>query len=245
MTEKPYIYFCADDFGITGFSCDKIADCVREGCLNKVSVLPNSELEDIEKRTGEIGQVHLSVHLNLVEGRCVGKRQNLGLLTDSDGYFKNTFTGLLAKSAFHRVHFKKQVKYELREQIKKARALMPCGTPLFLDSHQHTHMIPAVFAALCEVIEEDGLEVGYIRIPAEPVLPFLRTPSSWGSFFSVNFIKQRVLHFCFLFDKGKLERNKYPYACFFGILFSGDMNEKRVKKVLPQFIRYAKSKKPI
>lgn len=239
---KLHIYFCADDFGITRSSCDRIAECVNGGCLNKVSVLPNSRLENIEEKLKALKGARLSVHLDLVEGRCVGNAEELSLLTDSEGYFKNEFAGLLLCSVLHKKAFKQQVKAEIRAQIKRALCIFPFGTPLLLDSHQHTHMIPAVFSALCEVIEEDGLDVRYLRMPVEPAMPFLKTPSLLPAYLSVNLIKRIILRLCFLFDRKKYRKLNVPGACFFGIMFSGDMSEARVKRLLPKFIEYAQKR---
>ena len=239
MKNAPHIYFCADDFGITDASCGRITECVLDGCLNKVSVLANTELADIGDKLRALNGAVLSVHLNLVEGRCVTDPKQLPLLADADGYFKNEFTGLLFKSLVHGRAFKLQVKSELRTQIRRAQSFFPSGAPLFLDSHQHTHMIPAVFSALCEIIREDRLQVESLRLPNEPLIPFLQVPSLYLSYFSINLVKRWVLRFCSLFDRRKFRALHVPKTCFFGIMFSGGMTEARVKKLLPHFIRYA------
>lgn len=247
LQERPsenglHIYFCADDFGVSKSSCDRIAACVNDGCLNKVSVLPNSELEDMKEKLKSLDGADLSVHLNLVEGRCVGNADELFLLSDADGYFKSTFLGLLVSSILHRKAFKQQAKAEIRAQIKKAIDIFPAGTPLFLDSHQHTHMIPAVFSALCEVISDDDLNVQYLRMPIEPTVPFLRCPSVFPDCLSINLIKCLVLRLCFWFDRKKYYKLNVPGTCFFGIMFSGDMSGKKVEKLLPEFIKYARKR---
>ena len=112
-----------------------------------------------------------------------------------------------------------------------------------LDSHQHTHTIPLVFSALSEVIEENGLEVGYIRTPAEPLSPFIKTPSLFGSYISVNLIKQWLINFFTLINRGGIKKLGIPSACFFGIMFSGKMTEERVRKLLPAYVKYAKKRR--
>lgn len=100
-------------------------------------------------------------------------------------------------------------------------------------------MIPAVFSALCEIIREDRLQVESLRLPNEPLIPFLQVPSLYLSYFSINLVKRWVLRFCSLFDRRKFRALHVPKTCFFGIMFSGGMTEARVKKLLPHFIRYA------
>ena len=47
-------------------------------------------------------------------------------------------------------------------------------------------------------------------------------------------------HFLWLINKSKSKKFKIPTSYFFGILFSGKMDEKRVNKILPKYIKMAK-----
>lgn len=234
----PYIYYCADDFGMTPATCARITDCCKEGCLNKISVLPNTKLQDLPQYF--TGTAVIGVHLNFVEGHCMSGKKAVPLLVDGDGSFCHSFFGLLMLSlSRRRKALFQQVKTELRAQLAAAQAFLPTGAPLFLDSHQHTHMIPLLFRALAAVIEEDGLSVAFLRIPAEPILPFLLTPSLYPHYFSANLIKQWVLKCCNLCNRSVRRRLNIPTADFFGILFSGHMTQSRVEKLLPHYYRYA------
>lgn len=221
------IYFCADDFGLSPESDRHIKECK----VNKVSVLANSDA-DFSGLNAKI-----STHINLVEGKCVSDKNKIPLLVDDKGYFRHTFGGLLKLSlGKNRKEFRQQVKTEMRAQIKKVNA------PEMIDSHQHVHMIPVIFSCLCEIIEEDGMNTEYLRIPAEPVLPYILAPEFYKSYFSLNFIKQQTLKFLNLFNKKRLKRAGLKQNDFFGIMFSGNMNEKRVKKLLGAFIRHSEKK---
>ena len=240
MDRKPYIFYCTDDFGMTETSCDHIIECAESGFINKISIMPNMSVCNIGEKLEGLHDVRLCVHLNFVEGECVGDRSRLSLLVDEDGYFKNTFTGLFFLSLTHSAELIEQIKYEMRMQIARVRPYLDDTVPLFLDSHQHTHMIPALFRAMCEVIAEDGLDVGYLRVPAEPIRPFLSVPSMYVQYLSPNLIKQWTLKACKLLCSRRLKRLGVKYAAFFGIMFSGNMTEERVRKPLPQYIKYAK-----
>lgn len=241
--KKPYIFYCTDDFGATETSCDRIVECAGTGFLNKISVFPNTEVPTAAEKLEKIGNAALSLHLNFVEGSCVGDKEKLDLLTDKNGCFRHTFFGLFILSVFSRKKLKEQIKYETRCQIEKFRSEFNKDNSLFLDSHQHTHMIPALFSALSEVIVEDRLNVKYLRIPTEPVSPFLKEPSLYTQYLSVNLIKQLLLNFFGLINRKKQIALGIPNAAFFGILFSGNMNENRVRKILPHYIDYAIKKK--
>ena len=44
------IYFCADDYGISEGADSCIKNCVENGVLNKISVLPNSSATDFKQK---------------------------------------------------------------------------------------------------------------------------------------------------------------------------------------------------
>ena len=116
---------------------------------------------------------------------------------------------------------------------------MPQGIPFCIDSHQHTHMIPAVFKALIKVLINEEIDLKYMRIPSEPLLPYIKTPSLYFTYNIVNIIKQWLLKFLWMINKNQAKKYKIPTSYFLGILFSGEMDEKRVMKILPKYIKMA------
>lgn len=231
------IYFSADDYGLNDISSKHILQCAEKGGLNKISVFPNIEKIDLEKIPGN---VKVSLHLNLVEGKCMANAEEIGLLADENGDFINEFGGLFKLSLLHKKKFKEQVYKEIKAQVLYWKGLLPENSEFCIDSHQHTHMIPAVFEALLEVLSEEGIEVEYMRIPSEPILPYLKTPSLYYTYSIINLIKQWLLKVLWVINKPTLKNRNIPTAYFFGILFSGKMDEKRVNKVLPKYIDLAK-----
>ena len=236
------IYFCADDYGMNNISSMHIKQCVDEGILNKVSVFPNFERvnsEDIQKNKS----VRLSLHLNIVEGRCMADRGELNLITDKDGNFIHTFCGLFKLNLFHRKKLEAQLYKEIKAQVLYWKSILPQSTSFSIDSHQHTHMIPAVFRALIKVLRDEKIDLEYMRIPAEPLLPYIKTPSLYFTYNPVNIIKQLLLKFLWLINKKTLKNYKISTSYFFGILFSGKMDEKRVRKILPKYKKLAEKNK--
>ena len=229
------IYFCADDYGLNAAVSARIQQCVQSGAINKVSVFPNFDPLDLHP----IRQTRISLHLNLVEGRCMADSGQIGLLAEENGQFLHTFTGLLAASLIHPKAFERQVYREIRAQVLSFRSVLPQGAPFCVDSHQHTHMIPAVFRALIRVLRDENIDISYLRIPAEPLLPYLTTPSLYLTFRGANVVKQWLLKALWLIDKPMLKGVPIPTADFFGVLFSGKMDAGRVRKVLPKYIKRA------
>lgn len=235
------IYFCADDYGLDNISSSRIQQCIESGTLNKVSVFPNLEPIDLRKITNG-NQVRISLHLNLAEGKCMANADEVALIADKNGNFKHTFGGLFKLSLLNSKAFEAQAYKEIKAQVLFFKNLLPPDTPFCVDSHQHTHMIPTVFKALIRVLRDEDITAAYMRIPAEPILPYLLTPSLYFTYSPVNLVKQWLLKFLWLINKKMLKDFPVPTAEFFGVLLSGKMDEKRVSKLLPKHIHLAQKR---
>ena len=169
----------------------------------------------------------------------MAKPEEIPLIAHKDGSFKHTFQGLFKLNLLHKKRFEAQIYKEIKGQVTYWKSILPNDLPFCIDSHQHTHMIPSVFKALVKVLKEENIRVDYLRIPAEPLMPFIKTPSLYFTYSLVNIIKQWLLNLLWLIDKKELKDFNIPTALFFGILFSGEMDQKRVAKILPQYIKLA------
>ena len=233
------IYFCADDYGISTCGNRRIENCLENGILNKVSVLPNGEISDFKQRLSG-NNTTLSLHINLVEGRPLSGPNAIDLLISDNGYFKHSFIGLFFLSISNkRKKFKKQVYTEIQSQIKFWKKTMGETLSVSIDSHQHTHMIPLIFKTLMRVIRDEGLNVSSIRIPAEPILPYVFTPSLYFEYNPIGLIKQWLLKMLAFANRRELKKSKIQSAYFIGILFSGKLNEARIRKLLPHYLKLA------
>ena len=233
------IYFCADDYGLNDISSMHIQQCIDDGALNKVSIFANFDEIDLKKIVNN-KNIRLSLHLNLVEGKCMANKDEIDLITDENGNFRHTFSGLFKLNLFHKKKLETQVYKEIKAQVLLWKNLLPKDIPFCIDSHQHTHMIPGVFKALVKVLNDEKIKIEYMRIPAEPILPYIKTPSLYFTYSAVNIIKQWLLKFLWLINKREAKKYKIPTSYFFGILFSGKMDEKRVNKILPGYIKMSK-----
>ena len=232
------IYFCADDYGISKECNSRIEKCIESGVLNKISILPNGELENFKQRLSKY-DVKLSLHINLIEGKPLSTTQEIDLLVNEEGNFKYSFIGLLLLSLSHkRKQFKNQLYKEIKEQIVFWKKNMG-EKPLWIDSHQHTHMIPLIFKTLMQVIKDEGVDVEYLRVPDEPVLPYLLTPSVYTDCGFIGLIKQLLLKFFSLINKKSFKKSNIDTAQFLGVMFSGKVTCERIKKVLPRYLEIA------
>ena len=233
------IYFCADDYGISEGANSRIENCLENGVLNKISVLPNGNVSDFKKRLSDKAAI-ISLHINLVEGRPLSNPNDVDLLVSESGYFKYSFIGLLALSLSpKRKKLEKQIYKEIQNQIEFWKKTTGETLSVSIDSHQHTHMIPLIFKTLMRVIKEEGLKVSYLRIPNEPLLPYIYTPTLYFEYHPVGLVKQWLLKTFALVNRRELKKSKIQSAYFMGILFSGKLNEARIRKLLPHYLKLA------
>ena len=234
------VYFCADDYGISAESNRHIESCLKNGVLNKISVLPNGEITDFKKILSG-SDVTLSLHINLIEGYPLSKPEDIPLLVSDDGGFKYSFAGLFFLSfTAKRRELEKQIYKEIQSQIKFWKMAIGENTLLSIDSHQHTHMIPIIFKALMRVIKDEGLNVKSVRIPAEPISPYIFTPSLYLSYTPKGLLKQWVLKILAFLNRRELKKLNIPFPYFMGVMFSGELNESRLQKLLPHYLKIAK-----
>lgn len=233
-------YICADDYGMTKLTCERIEECIKHGALNKVSVLPNAKHSTNVRERIPCREATVGLHLNLVEGKPVSPSESVKLLVRDDGYFRYSFVGLFAKSLLpFNGEFREQIQREIKAQIRFWCEHIAPGERLEIDSHQHTHMIPLVFRTLMRVLDEENLKPDYIRIPSEPILPYILTPSLYFTYSPINIIKQWLLKLLGAVNRRELKGSVIKTAMFMGVMFSGNMDEKRVNKVLAHYIRFA------
>lgn len=235
------IYICADDYGLHHRMSACIRECAEQGALNKVSIFPNFDQLDLEQLKSN-QNLSLSLHLNLVEGYCMADVTKVNLLADESGKLKHTFGGLFRLNLLEAKKLEEQAYWEIKAQVLFWKSKLPKDAPVLIDSHQHTHVIPAVFRALVKVLQEENISLQYLRIPAEPLMPYLKTPSLYFTYSPVNLIKQWLLKLLWQKNKSLAKKYNIPTAYFFGILFSGKMDEKRVAKVFPKYRKLAEKK---
>ena len=243
MDKEEHIIFHADDFGANREVSAHILDCYKEGALRSLSVLPNGRDLDACMQTLEPyrERIKVSIHFNLAEGHCVAAPAEVPLLVDERGMFHISFFKVLLWSfTGKRKELRRQIELEMKAQFAR---VLPYTKSVRVDSHQHYHMIPMVLKSILKAVEESGREIEFVRIPAEPLSPFLKHPELWGTFRPINLVKNLVLNVLNLMDVRILKPYRRKSAVFFGILLSGGMDLQRVRRLLPEFQRIADRKK--
>lgn len=240
------IWFHADDYGVTPEQSRRILSCFTQGSLNSISVLPNSEhlvecrdiLDEIDKER----RIRRVLHVNLVEGRPLADKERVGLLVDEQGMFCCSFVKLwMWNYIFHgnkRKKLKQQLKCEIAAQLEAVTKRCDYHITA-VDSHQHYHMIPVVFDALMEVIDESGVSISEIRIPVDPVRPALFTGDKPHKIPLINWIKWLILRPYVGRTKRRLHQRGITTPVFFGIFYTCDMRLETVQSLLPAYEKYA------
>lgn len=239
----------ADDFGESVHASQDILDCLVAGKLDSISVLSNmscfEECVSCYRKTEPAFAKNplISVHINIMEGKCLTSPAELPDLVDKDGHFCVSWEKLFLSSF---LPGKKKIREQLKKEIKAQTGAVLSAFPecdfVRLDSHQHTHMIPVVADALFEAIREEGWEVSYIRDAKEPLFPFLAEPSFYKTYRPVNFVKNVILNFCSLLQASRFRKMGLKPMYLWGLVMSGRMDETRVERLLPRFRKRSEKK---
>lgn len=236
------IIFHADDFGLNETSAKRIEDCYFHGNLGSVSIMVNGEYKEVYSIMNHT-DIDVRLHLNLVEGPALSEPEKIPLLVDKRGYFKYSFVGLffLLRTP-KRKEAKKQIQYEIEKQMQlfcKITGKKKIG----IDSHQHVHMIPAIFAAMLDAEKNLQIPIEEIRIPVEPIRPYVKQVSLYPTYSISNMIKVALLNGLYLRVKPMARKDGIKYNLFMGVMFSGCMDEKRIRRVFPDFVKIAEKRK--
>jgi len=237
--------FHADDYGITADQSQIILDCARHGLLNSTSVLTTSPAfgECADLLDGRPEDMRIGLHVNLVEGPCAADPADVPLLVDERGMFCQGFGGLLKLSQGpRRAEFVRQVKVEVAAQAGRFVERFPQTCDAFrVDGHQHTQLIPAVFDAIMQVVDEAGLRLEYFRVPVEPLSAFMGSDVR-STIRPINMVKKVTLSSLWLMDRARFADYEDKSALFCGVLFSGSMDQERVRKVFPAYVQRAEKR---
>ena len=151
----------ADDFGLSQGINRGILSAHQNGILRSTSIMPNgSAFEDAVRIARETPELGVGIHLSLIGEKSVSPAGELRGMVNDEGLLPDSypaFTRQLLSKRFNAGH----VRTEIRAQIE---LVLTAGIdPTHIDSHQHLHMLPAVFDIVLDVAREYAIPV--VRIP--------------------------------------------------------------------------------
>lgn len=150
----------ADDFGICVETNLGIELAFQRGILTSASLMANMPgfdhaVDTVLRRNPGLG---VGIHLVLTSGRPVADPAQIPLLVDESGLFRRNFLGILALTCGPRAREAcDQIEHELTAQIAKVRSANVVVD--HVNSHQHVHMIPAVWRTVVSLAARNGSPV--------------------------------------------------------------------------------------
>lgn len=246
-----------DDYGISMNNAARMLELIKAGRMDSISVIPNMTTTDEalkllnDEWDGLAHKPKISVHINLVDGFSLSGIEDeffTSKLTDSDAEYKYVFhtswAGLLLGTLIpgsKRDRIEKILTKEIRLQIDNVYSKLPKECKLRIDAHQHTQMIPVVFDAVMNAVDELGLndDLEFVRISREPVFPFMPIT---GTFPPVSLVKNILLNMLSKRNEKKLKSRGAEYGLLWGLIMTGCMDKKRVEALLPAMTKYAEKK---
>ena len=230
-----------DDYGYSINTSKDILDCMKEGCLDSVSIICNTSSfeESVKMLYDAIPSLPflplISVHINLPEGKGNILPLSWGKLFLSNNSIKED----LKKEIRNQIDTVNEV-IENCIEIARKNNIETKQKGLRIDSHIHTHPIPVVWNSLVEVLESGKYNVEYIRNPKEPIMPFIKNIGlSYGI---VNLIKNRIL----MLLSGKIDKycdsHNIDKMYMWGLAMSGHMDFDKIKLIYSDMYEYAKSR---
>jgi predicted glycoside hydrolase/deacetylase ChbG (UPF0249 family) len=167
----PGIIINADDLAIHPRINAGIVSAYRNGLLTSATMLVCTPyLEETVREVVRPGEIPVGLHLSLTLGRAIAPLRDVPDLVDQEGYLKHSASHLLLQSfaGDQGRRLLGQIRREFAAQLALARDYGVAAT--HLDTHQHVHMNPAVFAIFEEEAQRFG--VGRIRVCREPFPSF-------------------------------------------------------------------------
>jgi chitin disaccharide deacetylase len=145
----------ADDFGLSPGINAGIIEGFEKGILTSASIMVNAPaFEQAVKLAHAHEGLGIGIHLNVVRGKAVLPPAEIPSLVDAAGRFLQTPISLCCNLLRKRVDLN-HLSREFSAQIERAFA---AGLrPTHLNSEQHVHMYPPIFACVVQLAEKYGI----------------------------------------------------------------------------------------
>lgn len=153
----------ADDLGLTVGVNDGIFDAHDHGILTSASLIAAAPAAaDAISRLIARPSMGIGVHLTLVDGSPVLPASRIPTLVEANGRFRQSWRSFVVACLRGRVSLV-EAERELGAQIE--RMLAAGISPTHLDSHQHVHAYPPLFAIVARLAIRHAIPV--VRVPYE------------------------------------------------------------------------------
>ena len=227
---KKYFILNADDFGMSTSRNQAIAAACRGGFLKSASLCVNGEVfEDAVNLARQCPGMGLGVHLNIIEGKALIPGSSL---TDSRGFFRPGFIRLLSQSGG--TQCLRDVENEFRAQIETGQKYAQFD---HIDSHVHTHGIPALFNIAAKLAKE--YKIHALRTQRELRYRVPHNPHNTSAAFAVNRIKIALLNTFTAQNLKTLDTSLKTNDYLIGVGYTAMMSARTVEHGLKAVLKWA------
>jgi predicted glycoside hydrolase/deacetylase ChbG (UPF0249 family) len=216
----------ADDLGLCRSLNAGIRAAAAGGVLTSTCIRVNGAAfeEAVAEVVPEFPALGLGVHLNIVEGATTRPTVPHGSpLVDPGGGYRMSFPALLWRQRDRRLLA--EIEADYRHQIETALARLPRVD--HLNSHQHSHAVPALFEIVCRLAVE--YDIPFVRLPRERFVVVGSPPSHFGGWYAANLVKVALLNNLARTNAESARRlGARTNDWFVGIAYTGRMNHRRI-----------------
>jgi predicted glycoside hydrolase/deacetylase ChbG (UPF0249 family) len=208
---EPGLIVNADDLGVDAATTRGIVSAYRSGIVTSSSLMVTMPAIEAAVTAAQTAGMPVGLHVSLTQG-CAVAGPRLDRLVDESGAFKLRAQDLITLWRADTALIE-QIRLEMKAQLKRALDLGAALT--HVDSHQHVHMNPVLFA----ILEEEASAVGVkrIRMTREPFRFFLNAGHYSQVLRRNNLSKWLITRAYAGWIKPRLETPDM----FFGVLHSG------------------------
>ncbi len=207
----------ADDFGRSAHISKTIYQCIKAKSINSISIIVSEKIYGLNylKKI----KVKKRLHLNFTDfSYQLSKKSFLYNLSFINLLFSPLLPNFNKKKKFIEKEFHRQIKiYKTNFKEKK----------IFIDGHQHVHMIPWIFDIIFK--KRYKFKIYNIRIPNEKFI--INIDDLFKISILKNILKFVLIKFLIFLSEKKIKKINYNYN-FFGIIYSGYQNIKYIQKVI-------------
>jgi hopanoid biosynthesis associated protein HpnK len=166
----------ADDFGLHPAVNDGVHRSHQQGVVTSTSLMAcGSAFDDAIGRLRDCPELGVGVHLTLVEERPCLSPERISSLVGADGRMPKTYQHFARRWLTGRIR-RRDAQRELEAQIQ--RVLDAGIRPTHLDSHQHVHVLPGVWALVVELAVQ--YRIPFLRIPRFDAMQDQARAASWS-----------------------------------------------------------------
>jgi predicted glycoside hydrolase/deacetylase ChbG (UPF0249 family) len=212
--DAKYLIVNADDFGYFRCVTEGILEAHRKGIVTATGILANGHVFERDRDLIAAAEgIDFGVHLNLTEGRPLTESVRRCFASHNSRFAgKMVFLKIYLAGRLPISHVVAEWRAQIEECLKFGLSLK------FLNSHEHLHMLPALFDVTRNLAAEYGIP--FVRLSAPERILSLR---------SSRLVRDGALK---LMDLRNSARTKTPSPYFLGMAHSGALSREHLGVLL-------------